>query len=81
VVDGAYRVSLGFLRRAGQPAGTLTRLDAERNGDTSTFTGTTTDYAWSAGAWKRVKRSTNTHVPERTAGRWAGFRVPGLARF
>ncbi len=81
VVDGAYRISLGFLRRAGKPAGTLTRLAAERNGDSATFTGTATDYKWSAGAWKRVRRSTNDHLSEKTAGRWGGFRVPGLSRW
>jgi hypothetical protein len=81
VVDGAYRFSLGFLRRAGKPAGTLTRLDAERNGESTTFTGTATDYRWSGGAWQRVRRSTNDHLPEKTAGRWSGFRVPGLDRF
>ncbi len=81
VVDGAYRISLGFLRRAGKPAGTLTTLNAERNGETRTFTGTATDYRWSGGAWKRVRRSTDKDLPEKTAARWGGFRVPGLARF
>jgi hypothetical protein len=81
VVDGAYRISLGFLRRAGKPAGTLTRLRAERNGDSSTFTGTTSNYRWSKGDWKLVSRSTNEHLPEETAYRWGGFRVPGLARW
>jgi hypothetical protein len=80
-IDGAYNVDIGWLHRADQPLGTITKLLNERNDDTSTFTGTTSTWAWTDGRWNLTSRHTDTAIPERTAYTWGGFQIPGLSRF
>lgn len=82
VIDGTVNFQLGWLRRAGQPGGTVTRLDAERNGGSGpTFTGTATRYRWSGGRWVEQARATNRGLSQRTAYGWSGWHVPPLPRF
>ena len=81
VIDGTVNFQLGWLRRAGQPVGVVTRLDARRNGgDGPTFTGTATRYLWSGGRWVEQARVTNRSLTERTAYGWGGWHVPPLPR-
>lgn len=82
VIDGSVNFQRGWLRRAGQPVGTVTLLDAQRNGgDGPRFTGTATRYLWSGGRWVEQARATNRRLAERTAYGWSGWHVPPLPRF
>ena len=80
-IDGAYNVDIGWVHRRGEPSGTITKLVNERNQDLSTFTGTSSTWAWTNGGWSLTGRRTDTALPERTAFTWGGFRIAGLSRY
>ena len=76
-------VRAGWLRRAADPAGSVRRRVATREGSsaTSPYRGRVTTYKWTAGGWHRVHGRTVTSLTETRARHWGGFHVPGLARW
>ena len=81
-IDGAWSINVGYLHRAGTPAGTLLHRVADRwIDDDEEFEGSIDRYVWTAGRWKRTHHTAYAYVDEETAYRWGGWRIPGLGRF
>lgn len=80
VIDGAYNVAYGWLRKGSWPDGSIRQRVATRY-ETKRFKGTITSYRWQNGAWDRVSSRKIYPVPNKTAYSWAGFVVPGLKRY
>ena len=81
-IDGAVWISVGWLHRSTDPAGTIRKRSAVRTGDAlrSPFKGTVTTFRWNGTGWTRVA-STTRRVSDRTAFSWGGFHVRGLPRW
>lgn len=79
VIDGAYSVSIGWLRRGSWPQGTIRKRFATRD-ESGDFEGRITSFRWKDGGWKTVSDK-NVSPSEDEAYSWGGFHVPGLARW
>jgi hypothetical protein len=80
VVDGAANVVLGWQRSGADPAGLVRRRVARRD-LSGRMTGRVTTYRWRDGRWSRVATRVVDPVPDRVAGRWVGWHVPGLDNY
>ena len=79
VIDGAYSISFGWLRRGSWPEGTIRKRVATRD-ESEEFKGRITAYRWKDGGWD-VAWSKSVKPSEDEAYSWGGFHVPGLQRW
>ena len=83
VIDSAYTVAFGWLRRSDDPVGRVIKRTALRTGTEpqSGFEGRAVTYQWTRDGWDKVVVRFVEPLPERQAYRWAGFHIPGLPRW
>jgi len=79
IIDGAFNVAYGWLRKADDD-GVIRRRIAVRSETGDRFRGRVTKFAWTADGWDR-RGSWSRSISEDQAFRWGGFHVPGLARW
>jgi hypothetical protein len=72
----------GWLRRAGDPPGVVSaRVATSAAGTRATYRGRVTTYRWTPAGWHRAGMRTVYPLSMRQVRHWAGFHVPGLARW
>jgi len=80
VIDGAYSIAIGWLRKGSWPAGKIYKRTAVRQ-ESGKFKGTVTSFRWTKGAWEPTSGSSAYPMSDKQAYSWSGFHVPGLKRY
>lgn len=80
VIDGAYNIAYGWMRKGSWPEGHIRKRVATRY-ESEHFKGTVSSFRWKDGSWDLVDSTTIYPLPDKTAYSWAGFHVPGLRRY